>query len=75
MFWERIRATTGLASSALEQSDVVAAPFVPFYLAAIFTPDHQAQIIEVYRVAAERTRAQIACAPQRRFRLPLFSVN
>jgi len=49
------------------------AAFVPFSLGTGFSPGQQAQIMEIYRIAAERTREQLAS--RSRFRIPQFSVN
>ena len=46
--------------------------FVPCPMFAMFTSMQQAQIQEVYRVAAERTREQLRPKPSR---IPQFSLN
>src|SRR5262245_12426972 len=49
------------------------AAFVPFPLGSLMPHHQQAQVVEIYRVAAERTREQLA--QPRPSRRPQFSVN
>ncbi|VTR93677.1 unnamed protein product [Gemmata massiliana] len=46
--------------------------FVPCPMFAWFAPSQQAQIQEIYRIAAERTREQLR---PKRSRIPQFSLN
>jgi hypothetical protein len=46
--------------------------FVSCPMMAAFTPAHQAQIQEIYRIAAELTREQLRPRPSR---IPQFSLN
>jgi hypothetical protein len=46
--------------------------FLPCPMFQAFTPAHQAQIQEIYRVAAERTREQLRPRPSR---IPQLSLN
>lgn len=51
---------------------VATTPFVPCPMFALFSPMQQAQVTEVYRIAAELTREQLR--PTRPF-APAFSRN
>lgn len=54
-------------------SDAMFCAFVPCPLFQNFSTVQQAQIQEIYRIAAERTREQLR--PHRSFRVPKFSMN
>lgn len=54
-------------SSVLPES-----PFVPCPVVSLMTISQQAQVLEIYRIAAERTQAQLRTA---RRALPEFSLN
>ena len=64
----------GLVASALPVAPPVAAfcAFAPCPMFHAFAPSQQAQIQEIYRIAAERTREQLRPRPSR---IPQFSLN
>ena len=51
---------------------VASSAFVPCPMFALFTPNHQAYVTEIYRLAAEQTREQLQ--PKRSY-APAFSHN
>ena len=54
-------------------STAAASAFVPCPLVGLVPPGQVAQVVEVYRLAAERVRDQLAAG--RPDRLPAFSAN
>ena len=71
-FRELVSARVG-AITVGAPGDLVFCAFVPCPMFQSFPAVQQAQIQEIYRIAAERTREQLR--PRRAFRVPEFSMN
>jgi hypothetical protein len=72
MQWHRFREYVDVHEPA-QASGAAGLAFVPLSIVALVPLANQASIVEVYRIAAERTRAQLASrVPSRQ---PRFSFN
>jgi hypothetical protein len=73
MLWQRIREMRNPEQLAGTKPETCSSAFMPFPVLAIFSAAQQAQIVEIYRIASERTRAQQTS--RARSRIPQFSIN
>lgn len=71
MFEHRFRELVAHATPVVVPAAAFCA-FAPCPMFHALAPSHQAQIQEVYRIAAERTREQLRPKPSR---IPQFSLN
>jgi hypothetical protein len=75
MFLDRVKLMHSTEPTVRPERWTSASPFVPLSIAGAFPPQQQAQILEVYRIAAERTQAQLGRVRVGHWRIPQVSMN